>query len=784
MRIKKITIDSYGGLRNWSSPDMNDNLTVIYGPNESGKSTVTEFIRSTLFPSRASKYPVASKGDSGMIEVEMESGETKVLLREQKDVREGTGKLTVAEEFPSIDAETYRSLFGLDLDRLTDKKIISSNDFRNRFLTVPGGEKVPDLAEAIEKKLDSLMTKEKITDNKTVGRILKSIKEDDQRIAEIHRDIDRYDSLTEEKERLEKKVAEKRTAAQLILDVHAKKQVLKSQTANIERLNGLKTRRNDYERYRDVPTDSRNQYEILRGRIEELEPMVGDAADGRVDYAAIVQHRDEIERLWDLREDYSDDVDAVRRLDSNIEDYRNEISQMEKQVGYTVNTAKVVKTGQAVTERAEAEMKRQSSKTLTVLSALVIVAGVAVAVCGGLLQERSIPMIGAGAGVAAFGCLLLLLGIRKGNTPSRQWKEWVAMQGYPSNTTPERLYSLSMKLEKLLSLSQEMDQRIAQKNEAEQRISEYVNSVFSLFSELGQDVTNIEKDVAALHDLLSDAEDTARFGDDTVSELKDKRLQMAKFLGRYGGSEEAFLEACEGREELDRLDSEIRTLTESIETSTSMSINDLNAFFEDDESTMDESEFDTGELDRRIGEIDTQMRSIMENGEMDSLQQSKMNLENSLMEALREWAVYSVANALVKDACDHFYSDLQPDLIRDANRYLSMMTDGRYQLDSDPRQDEIAVIDSRMRKTANRWSTGLGDQVYLSLKMAMAKQMGTERMPLILDDVLVRFDDNRKLNTCRAIYEFSRDNQVILFTCEGNVRNFFNICGKHTSVNL
>ena len=139
---------------------------------------------------------------------------------------------------------------------------------------------------------------------------------------------------------------------------------------------------------------------------------------------------------------------------------------------------------------------------------------------------------------------------------------------------------------------------------------------------------------------------------------------------------------------------------------------------------------------------------------------------------------------LMLDACDHFYTDLQPNVIKYANRYLSLMTEGRYQLDNDPRAEEITVKDSYMKKNANKWSSGLGDQIYLSLKMAMAGQIGAERMPLILDDVLIRFDDDRKLGACRAIYEFSRDNQVIIFTCENNLRNLFNICGRHMEIRL
>ena len=332
MRIKRITIDSFGGIRNWRSPVLEDNLTVIYGPNESGKSTITEFIRSTLFPAKNVKYPIASKTDSGTLEVVMDEGDEKILVREQKKVTEGSGKKTVYEEFPSLDAETYRSLYGLDLDRLTDKKIISSNDFRSKFLTIPGGEKVPEVSDAIESKLDSLMTKEKMTDNKIIGRIIKNIKNIDQRVVEIHQEIDRYDGLVAERDDLKKRIDEKRNAAQLIMDVHAKKEVLKSQSENLKRLNELRIIRNDYEKYRDIPLDAKNRYEILRTRIDELAAESEEIPDLPVNYAEIIDHKMEIEEAWKGRDDYNFNLAEIRRIESTIDDLRAEIENMDRDV--------------------------------------------------------------------------------------------------------------------------------------------------------------------------------------------------------------------------------------------------------------------------------------------------------------------------------------------------------------------------------------------------------------------------------------------------------------------
>ena len=755
MRIKRITIDSFGGIRNWRSPVLEDNLTVIYGPNESGKSTITEFIRSTLFPAKNVKYPIASKTDSGTLEVVMDEGDEKILVREQKKVTEGSGKKTVYEEFPSLDAETYRSLYGLDLDRLTDKKIISSNDFRSKFLTIPGGEKVPEVSDAIESKLDSLMTKEKMTDNKIIGRIIKNIKNIDQRVVEIHQEIDRYDGLVAERDDLKKRIDEKRNAAQLIMDVHAKKEVLKSQSENLKRLNELRIIRNDYEKYRDIPLDAKNRYEILRTRIDELAAESEEIPDLPVNYAEIIDHKMEIEEAWKGRDDYNFNLAEIRRIESTIEDLRTEIENMERDTGWALSRAKMVKTGQEITERAEAEMRRKDKKTGLIIGAVIAMIGVAFIGVGDMFIQDSIIALGAGAGIIALGAVIAFISMKRSKNPPKYWRNWVALQGYPSHLTPEKLYRLSMKLEKMVEVSTEMESKKAEKEELDQKITDYVNSVFPLFDELGLTVTDLNIDIPALHDMLVEATNPLVSGNDSENELREKRMELTKFLKKYG-DENAFLEAYACREELERLDSEIRTLTQSIEASTKMSINDLNMFFENNDANIQDEDLDTSEMDRRVGEIESEMKNIMQDGEIDELMQSKANSENALMDALREWAVYSIADSIIMDACDHFYTDLQPNVIRYANRYLSLMTDQRYQLDNDPRTEEITVKDNYMKKSSNKWSSGLGDQIYLSLKMAMAGQMGNENMPLILDDVLIRFDDERKMGACRAIYEFSR----------------------------
>ena len=91
MRIKRVSIDSFGGISGYFGDFSEGNMVLIYGDNETGKTTVSEFIRGTVFNGKNAKYPVQKKTDRGYVEVEMQDGTTKVLKREGRRIYEENG---------------------------------------------------------------------------------------------------------------------------------------------------------------------------------------------------------------------------------------------------------------------------------------------------------------------------------------------------------------------------------------------------------------------------------------------------------------------------------------------------------------------------------------------------------------------------------------------------------------------------------------------------------------------------------------------------------------------
>jgi uncharacterized protein YhaN len=77
-----------------------------------------------------------------------------------------------------------------------------------------------------------------------------------------------------------------------------------------------------------------------------------------------------------------------------------------------------------------------------------------------------------------------------------------------------------------------------------------------------------------------------------------------------------------------------------------------------------------------------------------------------------------------------------------------------------------AVAGDGERRRVEALSTGTRDQLYLALRLAWLERWlaNAEPLPLVVDDVLVHFDDARARATLAALADFARRTQVLLFT--------------------
>ena len=61
---------------------------------------------------------------------------------------------------------------------------------------------------------------------------------------------------------------------------------------------------------------------------------------------------------------------------------------------------------------------------------------------------------------------------------------------------------------------------------------------------------------------------------------------------------------------------------------------------------------------------------------------------------------------------------------------------------------------------------GTADELYLSVRLAVCRLLLPEDAPLLLDDALVMFDDDRLRLALRLLQREAANRQILLFTCQ------------------
>ncbi len=130
-----------------------------------------------------------------------------------------------------------------------------------------------------------------------------------------------------------------------------------------------------------------------------------------------------------------------------------------------------------------------------------------------------------------------------------------------------------------------------------------------------------------------------------------------------------------------------------------------------------------------------------------------------------------LAGKILRDQIERYRQENQGPLVKRASEHFSALTLGSFdglRTDFNERDEPILAgfRSGGERVTVEGMSSGTRDQLYLALRLAsLEKYMGSsEPMPLIVDDILVEFDDARSLAALNALAELSEKTQVILFT--------------------
>jgi uncharacterized protein YhaN len=136
---------------------------------------------------------------------------------------------------------------------------------------------------------------------------------------------------------------------------------------------------------------------------------------------------------------------------------------------------------------------------------------------------------------------------------------------------------------------------------------------------------------------------------------------------------------------------------------------------------------------------------------------------------LEELLFREQALTLAMEALDQAQTELEqgygPRLTALAGQYLNRLTLGRYDglvLDRELRL-ELRESASGLTRPLEALSSGTRDQAWLALRLAMTRLLLPEDAPMVLDDALVTFDDDRTAAALSLLAE--EDRQILLLSC-------------------
>jgi uncharacterized protein YhaN len=252
----------------------------------------------------------------------------------------------------------------------------------------------------------------------------------------------------------------------------------------------------------------------------------------------------------------------------------------------------------------------------------------------------------------------------------------------------------------------------------------------------------------------------------TVEQLRHHQSKQERRLAliEEGGHLDGSLAAQVGRAAI----SELALLLENIgEAELSLSMAELEQHIHELEEKVNQQREHNGRL---LSEIEK-----LESGTDHANQLLKLEGHKAALQQLvDQYAVVSFASLLFKKSREIYEKERQPGVLLRASDYFSKLTDGRYTHIRAPfgEQRLVAMKVNGEAVDTSFLSRGTAEQLYLAMRFALIEEYARKQsLPLILDDILVNFDQKRMENCLELLVQLSQRHQILLFTCHQHVRD-------------
>jgi uncharacterized protein YhaN len=183
-----------------------------------------------------------------------------------------------------------------------------------------------------------------------------------------------------------------------------------------------------------------------------------------------------------------------------------------------------------------------------------------------------------------------------------------------------------------------------------------------------------------------------------------------------------------------------------------------------------------------IGRVQREIEALENDAQATHLRFELRQLEARLQTRAREWIVCEAAAQVIDELRREFERSHQPLALAEAGRMFSRLTCGRYSRVWSPLGERRLVLgdDEGNSYPLQSLSRATREQLLLAVRLAVVRELASQGMsfPVILDDVLVNFDEDRARAAVDLLLELGQQGQQVLFlTCHNHLAELFSAQG-------
>jgi uncharacterized protein YhaN len=172
----------------------------------------------------------------------------------------------------------------------------------------------------------------------------------------------------------------------------------------------------------------------------------------------------------------------------------------------------------------------------------------------------------------------------------------------------------------------------------------------------------------------------------------------------------------------------------------------------------------------------TQIETLAALGEVDGeavaadAEQCAADAAARLSTLVADYSSARLASAILSEAIETYQQRFQGPLLARASELFATITGGRFaKVATDFAEDMTILVGVRpngRRETVGNLSSGTRDQLFLALRLAAIEShvAHQEPMPVVVDDIVINFDDASASATFQVLAELSKKTQVLFFT--------------------